>query len=138
MISRCSQDDCRFFQDDHFKWKIQRNSMIPNYSMIPAFRWSPVIRWSPAIRLSPVIRWSIGSMDFDHPKVYGDIFISDGLVISDILSFWKKEWEWFKTPKVNCTKDYLRMWSLFKSGIDWCMKYKILKAGWDISRRLQI
>ena len=58
-----------FFQDDHFKWKIQRNSMIPNYSMIPAIRWSPAISWSPAIWWSPVIRWSIGSMDFDNPTV---------------------------------------------------------------------
>ena len=44
--------------------------MIPNYSMIPAIRWSPVIRWS------------IGSMDFDNPKVYGDTSISDGLVLN--------------------------------------------------------
>ena len=36
--------------------------------------------WSPAIRWSPAIGWSIGSMDFDNPKVYGDTFISDGLV----------------------------------------------------------
>ena len=49
MFSRCSLDVPRmiagFFQDDHFKWKIQRNSMIPNYSMIPAILWSPAIRW---------------------------------------------------------------------------------------------
>ena len=85
MFSRCSLDVPRmiagFFQDDHFKWKIQRNSMIPNYSMIPAIRWSPAIGWFPAIRWSPVIRWSIGSMDFDNPKVYGDTSISDGLVL---------------------------------------------------------
>ena len=67
-----------------------------------------------------------------------NFIISDIFIISHILSFWKEEWEWFKTPKVKCTKDYPRMWSLFKNGIDWCMKYKILKAGWDISRRLQI
>ena len=63
MFSRCSLDVPRkiagFFQDDHFEWKIQRNSMIPNYSMIPAIRWSPAIQWS------------IGSMDFDNPKIYG-------------------------------------------------------------------
>ena len=69
-----------FFQDDHFKWKIQRNSMIPNYSMIPAIRLYPAIRWSPAIGWSPVIRWLIGSMDFDNPKVYGHTSINDGLV----------------------------------------------------------
>ena len=67
--------------------KIHRNPMIPNYLMIPAgaIRWSSVIRWSPTIRWSPVIRWSIGSMDFDNPKVYGDTFISDGLVCIDTL-----------------------------------------------------
>ena len=53
---------------------LQRNSMILNYLMIPA------IRWSPAIRCSTAILWSIGSMDFDNPKVYGDTFITDGLV----------------------------------------------------------
>ena len=82
MFSRCSLDVPRmiagFFQDDHFKWKIQRNSMIPNYSMIPAIWWSPAIRWSPAIW------WSIGSMDFDNPKVYGDTSITDGLVFGYI------------------------------------------------------
>ena len=42
---------------------IQRNSMIPNYLIIPANS-----------------RWSIGSKDFDNPKVYGDTSITDGLV----------------------------------------------------------
>ena len=56
----------------------------PTYSMIPAIRWSPAIWWSPAIHWSPVIRWSIGSVDFDNPKVYGDTFISDGLVCTAI------------------------------------------------------
>ena len=41
----------------------------PSYSIIPAIRWSPAIQWS------------IGRMDFDNPKVYGDTFISDGLVL---------------------------------------------------------
>ena len=58
MFSRCFLDVPRmfagFFQDD--------------------IRWSPVIRWSPAIRSS------IGGMDFDDPKVYGDTSISNGLV----------------------------------------------------------
>ena len=72
-----------FFQDDHFKWKIQRNSMIPNYSMIPAIRWSPAIWWPPAI-------WrSIGTKDFDNPKVHGDTSITDGLVFAfSIQSRW--------------------------------------------------
>ena len=47
----------------------------PNYLMLPAIRWSPAIWWSPAIQ------WSIGSMDFDNPKVYGDTSIADGLVL---------------------------------------------------------
>ena len=55
----------------------------PSYSMIPAIRWSPAIWWSQALRWSSAIRWSIGSMDFDNPKVYGDTFISDGLVLND-------------------------------------------------------
>ena len=75
MFSRCSQDVCRIFPgcfqdalmglvglvefDDHFK-----------YGLL----WSKGTRWSQAIR------WSIGRMDFDNPKVYGDTFISDGLV----------------------------------------------------------
>ena len=46
-------------------------------------QWSPAIRWSSAIRWSPAIRWSIGSMDFDNRKVYGDTSITDGLVFSD-------------------------------------------------------
>ena len=91
MFSGCSQDVCRIFLrcfqdalmglmglvefDDHFKWKyglimIQRNLMFP----ILAIRWSPALRWSPAIW------WSIGSMDFDNQKVYGDTSITDGLV----------------------------------------------------------
>ena len=66
------------FQMKVWTLKIQRNPMIPNYSMIPA----AAIRWSPGIRWSPAIRWSIRSMDFDKPKVYGDTFISDGLVLT--------------------------------------------------------
>ena len=59
--------------------------MNPNYSMIPA----AAIRWSPGIRLSPAIRWSIRSVDFDKPKVYGDTFISDGLVYEKIkIQYW--------------------------------------------------
>ena len=56
----------------------------PSYSMTPAIRWSQAIRWSPSIR------WLIGSMDFDILKVYGDTFISDGLVyfiIIDIIEW---------------------------------------------------
>ena len=49
-------------------------------------QWSPAIRWSSAIRWSPAIRWSIGSMDFDDPKVYGDTSITDA--ISDGLVGW--------------------------------------------------
>ena len=49
--------------------------------MIPAIRWSPGIRWSPAIRWSPGIWWSIRSIDFDNRKVYGDTYITDGLVL---------------------------------------------------------
>ena len=105
MFSRCSLDVLRmfagFFQDVFrmlrwvlwawwdFKWSfqmkvwtlmIQRNSMIPNYSMIPAIWWSPAIRWSQAIWWSPAIWWSIGSIDFDNPKVHGDNSFTDGLV----------------------------------------------------------
>ena len=32
---------------------------------------------------SPAIGWSIGSMDFDNPKVYGDTSIADGLVFCE-------------------------------------------------------
>ena len=68
MFSGCSDGSCGpggiwwSFQMKVWTLMIQRNSMIPNYSMIPA------------------IRWSIGSMDFDNPKVYGDSSITDGLV----------------------------------------------------------
>ena len=105
MFSRCSQDVCRIFsgcsdvsfgpggiwwsfQMKVWTLKILRNPMIPNYSMIPA----AAIRWSPSIWWSPAIRWSIGSMDFDNTKVYGDTFISDGLVnfrISLVQTNWK-------------------------------------------------
>ena len=68
------------FQMKVWTLMIQRNSMIPNYSMIPAIWSSPAIRWSLAIRWCPAIWWSIGSMDFDNPKVYGDTSITDGLV----------------------------------------------------------
>ena len=51
----------------------------PSYSMTPAIRWSQAIQWSPAIR------WLIGSMDFDNTIVYGDTFISDGLVYETSL-----------------------------------------------------
>ena len=62
------------FQMKVWTLMIQRSSMIPSYSMIPSHSMFPAIRWSPAIW------WSIGSVDFDSPKVYGDIFIFDGLV----------------------------------------------------------
>ena len=52
----------------------------PSYSIIPAIQWSPAIRWSPPILWYPAIRWSIGNMDFDNPKVYGDTSITDRLV----------------------------------------------------------
>ena len=48
--------------------------MIPNYLMIPAIRWSPTIQWT------------IGSMDFDNPKVYSDTYITDGLVFNKLLT----------------------------------------------------
>ena len=53
--------------------------------MIPAIQWSPANRWSEAIRWSPAIWWSIGIVDFDNPKVYGDTFISDGLVYNNSM-----------------------------------------------------
>ena len=62
------------FQMKVWTLMIQRNSMIQNYLMIPAIQWSPAIWWSSAIW------WSIGSMDFDNQKVYGDTSITDGLV----------------------------------------------------------
>ena len=76
--------------DDHQLFDDPSYSMIPailwsqllydpSYSMIPAILWSPAIRWSQAIQLSPAIQWSVGSMDFDNPKAYGDTFISNGL-----------------------------------------------------------
>ena len=86
MFLGCSDGSCGpggiwwSFQMKVWTLMIQRISMIPNYLMIPAIWWSPAIRWSHAIRWSPVIRWSIGSMDFDNPKVYGDTSITDGLV----------------------------------------------------------
>ena len=81
MFSGCSDGSCGpggiwwLFQMKVWTLMIQRNSMILNYSMIPAIRWSSAIWWSPAIW------WSIGSIDFDNPKVYGDTSITDGLVI---------------------------------------------------------
>ena len=72
---------------------IQRKLMIPTYLMIPAIRWSPAIWWSPAIR------WSIGSMDFDNPKVFGDTSITGGLVspnkdkIITKKDFWWSKWD---------------------------------------------
>ena len=97
MFPGCLQDISRMFSEcsDGFYWPggiwwafqmkvwtlmVQRNPMIPNYSMTPAIRWFPGFQWSPGIRWSPAIRWSIRSMDFDNSKVYGDTFISDGLV----------------------------------------------------------
>ena len=61
------------FQMKVWTLMIQRNLMIPNYSMIPA------------------IWWSIGSMDFNKPKVYGDTSITDGLVfmLSSESSLWR-------------------------------------------------
>ena len=43
-------------------------SMIPSYSLIPSHS------------MIPSYSMIIGSMDFDNRKVYGDTFISDGLV----------------------------------------------------------
>ena len=63
------------FQMKVWTLMVQRNPLIPNYSMIPA------------IRRSAAIRWTIGSMDFDNPKVYGDTSITDGLVRSQIIEF---------------------------------------------------
>ena len=86
MFSGCSDGSCGIlwsFQMKVWTLMIQRNSMIPNYSMVPAIWWPSAIRWSPAIRWPPAIRWSIGSIDFDNPKVYGDTSISDGLVSTE-------------------------------------------------------
>ena len=73
--------------------------------MIPGIRWSPDIRWSPGIRWSPAIRWSIRSMDFDKPKVYGDTFISDGLVCLGACKpgLWELKINFFVilTPKIR-------------------------------------
>ena len=55
-------DDPQLFDDPSY-------SMISSYSMIPA------------------IWWSIGSIDFSNPKVYGDTSITDGLVFMSLLSF---------------------------------------------------
>ena len=42
---------------------------------------------SKGTRWSPTIRWSIGSMYFDNPRVYGDTSITDGLVVKvDIVA----------------------------------------------------
>ena len=74
MFQRCSDGSCgpggfwRSFQMKVWTLMVQRNSMIPSYLMIPGIRWSPAIPWS------------IGSIGFDNPKVYGDTSISDGLV----------------------------------------------------------
>ena len=99
MFSRCSLDVLKMFvgfSQDVFRmlhwvlwawWNlmiisnevralmIQRNSMIPSYLMIPAIPWSSAIRWS------------IGSMEFDNPKVYGDTSIADGLVFMCLCAF---------------------------------------------------
>ena len=102
MFSGCSDGPCGpggiwwSFQMKVWTLMTQRNSMItsylmipailwsqlfydPSYYMIPAILWSPAIRWSQAIQLSPATQWSVGSMDFDNPKAYGDTFISNGL-----------------------------------------------------------
>ena len=74
MFSRCSDGSCgpggfwRSFQMKVWTLMVQRNSMITSYLLIPGIRWSPAIRWS------------IGSMDFDNRKVYGDSSIYGGLV----------------------------------------------------------
>ena len=83
-VLKCSQmfsDNYRWsFQMKVWTLMIQRNPMIPIYSMIPAIRWSLAIPWSSAIG------WSIGSMNFDNPKVYGDTSITEGLVFNGALS----------------------------------------------------
>ena len=78
--------------------------MIPGIRWSPDIRWSPGIRWSPAIWWSPAIRWSIRSMDFDKPKVYGDTFISDGLVFYFF---------------VHCLQDGLKKWNV-TIRLCWC------------------
>ena len=103
MFSGCLEDFSRMFSGGSdgscgpggIWWSIQLKVwtlIIQSYSMIPVIQWSPAIWWSsaiqwspaiwwcPAIRWSPAIWWSIGGMDFDNPKLYGDTSISDGLV----------------------------------------------------------
>ena len=79
--------DCfltRWLQD--FSRMIISNERSKETRWSQTIEWSqllddpPAIWWSPAIRWSPAIQWSIGSMDFDNPKVYGDTSITDGLV----------------------------------------------------------
>ena len=41
----------------------------------------------PSYSIIPAIWWSIGSIDFSNPKVYGDTSITDGLVFMSLLSF---------------------------------------------------
>ena len=73
--------------------------------MIPGIRWSPDIRWSPGIRWSPAIRWSIRSMDFDNPKVYGDTFISDGLVFYHHHRYYYSYWPDHEGPELCLLHD---------------------------------
>ena len=81
--------------------------------MIPAIQWSKAIRWSQAIWWSPAIRWSIGSMDFDNPKIYGDTFISDGLVFLRLI-WWVTQSIQYRWSSVTMAIDYQSNCNSFK------------------------
>ena len=106
MFSGCFQDVCRIFQDVFrmLRWVLlawwnlmiisneSMNSNGPKESDDPQLFDDPSYSMIPAIQWSPAIPWSIGSMDFDNPKVYGDTSITDGLVLV---------WSWERGAKIN-------------------------------------
>ena len=108
MFSGCSDWSCGpgriwwSFQMKVWTLMIQRNLMIPSYSMIPA------------------IRWSIGSMDFDNPKVQGDTSI----ILMVLFAYETKSLLLFFTFKDFTTKILLKA-SLTLEFLKWMIKVAI-------------
>ena len=94
-----------------------------------SFQWPKGIQRSPTIWWSPAIRWSIVSMDFDNPKVYGDTFISDGLVTTVNMILVSSMMMMLMLLLWNCDLSAWKKWALTETGPDWTSVFQEGRKG---------
>ena len=139
MFSTCSKDVCRIFlgcfQDAPMGLMSRVESMDFND---PKELDDPQLFDNPSYWMIPAIWWSIGSMDFDNSKVYGDTSITDGLMFYNYRTLQFVLWElglwyiWYVLPRVfrdfkflflgfcNLCLETLACWAL-----GWCIWFSL-------------